>query len=37
MKMDLEDAVKTYSIFYIDYLNQKHEMEKLNNGCFKRV
>lgn len=27
LKMDLEDAIKTYSIFYIDYKNQEAEYE----------
>lgn len=28
LEMDLEDAVKTYSIFYIDYKNQEVELKR---------
>lgn len=34
LEMDLEDAVKTYSIFYIDYKNQEAELKREH---FKRI
>lgn len=36
MNMDLEDAIKTYSIFFIDYKNHQRAIEKSNEHS-KRI